>query len=208
MKVIQPSVELLYGNYELMLGLVEAAARNCYLSEERGEAARDALIRSLIKRGHHSVLEFGDIAVRLLTDRGVLAEITRHRIGVSFAVESTRYCNYSQGRFGEEITVVEPSFLREGERDHQEAGKVWRQAVSAAEKAYAELIGQGYKAQDARSVLPLSLKASIVMKGNIRAWRYILALRTKPDCHPDMRELMGLVRARFRESFPIFFEDL
>ena len=96
-------------NTEAVMKKLEAAGRICYKSEAGADTADD-FVRRLIERGHESVLEHVSITVKFVVDRGVSHEIVRHRMA-SYSQESTRYCNYSNDRFGNEITVIEPCFL-------------------------------------------------------------------------------------------------
>jgi thymidylate synthase (FAD) len=129
-----------------------------------------------------------DISILFTVDRGVTHELVRHR-DCSFAQESTRYCNYNLGKFGNEITVIEPCFYA-GRDDEYNA---WVSAMEDAEKHYFDLINTGSKPQEARDVLPTSVKAEIVMTANLREWRHIFSLRacdaTGP-AHPQMKEVM------------------
>ena len=130
-------------------------------------------------------------------------EIVRHRLA-SFAQESTRYCNYSQDKFGNEITVIDP-------RPHFKtsmAGELWNLAMISAEQTYNRLIELGESPQMARSVLPNSLKTEIVVTANLREWRKIFQLRTPPTAHPQMREIMGTLLEGFKYNYPVFFEDI
>ena len=105
MITIQPEIEILSTeSYEDMLRRIEKIGRVCYKSEERiGEGTAEKFIAGIIKRGHESVIEHGSITVKVTCDRGVTHEIVRHRIA-SYSQESTRYCNYSKDKFGNQIT--------------------------------------------------------------------------------------------------------
>ena len=105
---IEPSVKLetRQTQYE-MLSIIEDAARTCYKSENNitdGSSMR--MYKNLIKSGHTAMIEHVCITVRVICDRGVSHEIVRHRIG-SYAQESTRYCNYASGKFGEQLTFID-----------------------------------------------------------------------------------------------------
>lgn len=150
-----------------ILKRIEPAGRICYKSEDRiTDESAENFVRMLIERGHESVLEHESITVRFVCDRGVSHEIVRHRIA-SFSQESTRYCNYSGNRFGNQITFIKPCFLDEGTGGY----KLWKQAMFVAEKEYFELLNWGCTPQEARSVLPNSTKTEIVMTANLREWR-------------------------------------
>ena len=118
--------------------------------------------------------------------------------------ESTRYANYAQDKFGREITVVRPFFW------NQESGRyaIWHAAMMACEDAYFDLVDVGATAQEARSVLPNSLKTEIVTTANIREWRHIFKLRCDKAAHPQMRQIMLPMLAAFAERIPLLFDDL
>ena len=132
-----------------------------------------------------------DLSVLFTVDRGVTHELVRMR-ECSFAQESTRYCNYSNGKFGNEITCVTPCFWADKETSPQYA--LWRGACEEAEKAYFALMQmEGVKPQEARDVLPQSVKAEITMTAPLGEWYHIFALRacdSTGPAHPQMKEVM------------------
>jgi len=185
------------------LGLIEAAGRTCYKSEDKmtaDSAARFA--RNAIKSGHHSIIEHVTVTVtvRFTCDRGVSHELVRHRLA-AYSQESTRYVNY--GHAGE-IVVIRPPFWREDSEQYA----LWYAAMGIAENIYMRMIEAGVKPEEARSVLPNSLKTEIVMTANIREWRHVLKLRTSPAAHPQIRELMLPLLKDLAEWCPPLFDDL
>lgn len=183
---------------------LELCGRECYHSQ--GNITADSAKRfvgNIIRRGHESVLEHVSITVRFTVDRGVSHEIVRHRIA-SFSQESTRYCNYSLGKFGSEITVIEPCFWKRG----SDMYNLWRNACALAERQYLYMIDCGATPQEARTVLPHSVKTGIMMTANIREWRHFLKLRCAEDAHPQMREVALKLLLRFHELIPVCFDDL
>lgn len=205
MKIIKPSAEILDsfdGND--MLRKIERIGRVCYKSESKiTDESSKAFIRSIIENGHESVIEHEKISVRFICDRGVSHEIVRHRIA-SYSQESTRYCNYSQDRFGNEITVIKPLFWDESSNEY----RIWYDAMLKAEQMYNELIKAGAKPQEARSVLPNSLKTEIVVTMNLREWRHFFKLRTSVKAHPQMREVANLALHKISNKIPVVFEDV
>lgn len=185
---------------EEILRKIELRGRICYKSENRitPDSAR-ALVKSLIKRGHESVLEHEKVTVTIICDRGVTHEIVRHRIG-SYSQESTRYCNYS----GNGITVIEPFFFT----DCPVKYGIWLEAMKACEKSYESLITLGAGPQEARSVLPNSLKTEIVVTYDLREWRHFFKLRTAKAAHPQMREITIPMLAEFKKLIPVVFDDI
>lgn len=204
-RAVSPSVKVeddLDG--EAMIRRLEAAGRTCYRSEDRIDADSAAMfIKRILDSGHESVIEHEKITVRIVCDRGVSHEIVRHRIG-SYSQESTRYCNYSAQKFGEEITCITPSFWE----DSPEMLDRWRAAMENAERSYFDLLSAGAKPEQARSVLPNSLKTEIVVTYNLREWRHFLKLRTSKRAHPQIRELADEILRQFRLNVPVVFDDI
>jgi len=205
MKIVPPSFEILTPlESREMLARIERAGRTCYRSENRiTPDSATAFVRAIIKSGHHSVIEHESISVRLVCDRGVTHELVRHRLA-SFSQESTRYVNYGRGPEGRGLVVIKPVFFEEGSEKY----KLWLKSMEEAEAAYLALTEAGATAQEARTVLPNSLKTEIVMTANLREWRHVLALRCSAASHPQMREIMKMLLARFQELLPEIFGDL
>lgn len=127
-------------------------------------------------------------SVLFTCDRGVTHEMVRHR-DASFAQESTRYCNYSKGKYGNEITVIEPIFWE----PESEQYKMWYTTCKCIEEMYMKLINSGAVPQQARSILPSSTKAEIVITAQVYEWRHIFNLRvlgTTGAPHPQIKEVM------------------
>ena len=205
MMIQKPAVEVLRADrYEEMLRRIERIGRVCYKSEDKIEdGSAEKFIRGIIRRGHESVIEHGSITVKFICDRGVTHEIVRHRIA-SYSQESTRYCNYSQGKHGGEITVIQPHYLVED----TEGWFQWRRACFEAEKQYFRLLEFGCSPQEARAVLPNSLKTEVVMTANLREWRHFFRLRTAPAAHPQMREVTIPLLRQMQELVPVVFDDI
>lgn len=158
------------------------------------------------------------VTVKFVCDRGVSHEFVRHRV-FSFAQESTRYCNYSKDKFGKELTFIMPSWI---ESDNFEIyrGLHWGEEVTyhteritgdmnnypvfrylegllQAEDAYMTLLDGGWIAQQARAVLPNSLKTELIMTGTIEQWEGFFKLRDAKDAHPQARELAQPLHEEF-----------
>lgn len=205
MKVIKPSVEIMdvFDGLDVIRKL-ELCGRVCYKSEHKmNDTSPYKFIQNIINRGHESVLEHFSFTVKFICDRGVSHEIVRHRIA-SYSQESTRYCNYSKGDFNGEITVIEPCFLVPG----TEGYNLWYNACSSAEDSYFMMLNWGCSPQEARAVLPNSLKTELVMTANIREWRHFLKLRTSPAAHPQMREVAKLLLKELKAKIPVVFGDI
>lgn len=200
MRIIEASFEILASTPNLEQ-IIELAGRTCYKSEDKiTDDSASAFVSKIRSINHESVLEHGAITVRFTCDRGVSHELVRHRVA-SFSQESTRYCNYSKDKFGNEITVIRPDLVGM-------AHTIWKVACEDAERNYFELIREGVKPQMARSVLPNSLKTEIVVTANPREWRHIFKLRCTEAAHPQMREVMIPCRDEFARRWPSLFGDL
>ncbi len=209
MKIIEPFfvIEDTINKNEI-LKKIENAGRTAYKSEDKiTDSSAEKFIKMLIDMGHLSVIEHVNITVRMICDRGVSHEIVRHRIA-SYTQESTRYCNYANGRFGEEITVIKPYFWDSSDEIGKKKYDIWKNAMEAAESAYKELIKLGATPQEARSVLPNSLKTEIVITMNLREWRNFFTLRTHKSAHPQMREIARPLLDEFKKLIPGIFDDI
>lgn len=204
MKIISPNVEILTPlDGQAVLQHIERCCRVCYKSEDKiTDTSAAAFVASIIKRGHEAVLEHFNITAKFICDRGVSHEIVRHRLA-SYCQESTRYCNYSKDGFGGEITVIQPCYLATCGAGYQ----MWKEACEAAENAYFDLLNFGCTPQEARAVLPNSLKTEVVMTANLREWRHFFNLRTAPAAHPQMREVAKMLLKQMREMVPGVFDD-
>lgn len=205
MKIIKPDVEFITPiDGATILKRLEQCGRVCYKSEAKiTDTSAPAFVAGIIKRGHEAVLEHCSFTVKFICDRGVSHEIVRHRLA-AYCQESTRYCNYSKDVFGNEITVIRPSYMRPGMKDFQ----IWERAMNACEDAYFDLLDYGCTPQEARSVLPNSLKTEVVMTADIREWRHFLKLRCSPAAHPQMREVALILLEKVHALIPVCFDDI
>jgi thymidylate synthase (FAD) len=216
MRIVKPSFEILNG---VDLDFIVAAGKTCYKSEKTWtDEERNTFIKNLIIRGHESVLEHQSVSVRMICDRGVSHEIVRHRLA-SYSQESTRYCCYKN-----HISFIKPCFLPKlpdgiiddatpedfnlTSGDFEENERLWIMSMLYSEKYYHRLLALGHSAQEARSVLPNSLKTEIVMTANLREWRHFFKLRTAKAAHPQMREITIPMLKEFQELIPIVFDDI
>ena len=206
MKIVDASYEILTKiDGVKILRHIERVARTCYRSEDLitpdGASARK-LVGALIKAGHEAMIEHFSITVRFISDIGFYKDLTRHRIA-SFAIESTRYCNYSKGKFGEELSVIRPVNIAAGTPEYD----LWRDTMLAIEKNYMSMAALGCKPDQLRMLLPHSTKSEINVTANLREWRHILRLRTSPAAHPSIRELLIPLLKDFKAQIPIIFDD-
>ena len=194
-------------NDKLIYGMIESAGRTCYKSTSDNTFESSVkFINDLIQRKHEAVLEHAIATLVFTCDRGVSHEIVRHRIA-AYAQESTRYCNYSSDKFGNEITVIKPCFWEDDSDEYME----WYESCQESERRYFNLLRLGATPQEARSVLPNSLKTEIVVTFNIRQWRHFFNLRylgTAGTPHPQMFEVAEKAFHILYDNLPIIFEDI
>jgi len=215
MKLVKPSFEIMeiMGDRKFLapLGLIEQAGRTCYKSEGLiTESSCQSFVRNILKRGHESVIEHSAMTVKFIVDRGVTHELVRHRL-CAFSQESTRYCNYRGG-----VTFVIPPWVQPevtpgnylAVSDWEPQTQCWLQLCIDAEAAYLFLLSQGWSPQQARSVLPNSLKTEIVVTANFREWRHIFTLRCSKKAHEQMREIMLPLLRECKKLIPVIFEDI
>lgn len=189
---------------------IETVGRVCYKSEDKiTEDSFEKFVRGIIDRGHEAVIEHSGFTVRFIVDRGVSHELVRHRIA-SFAQESTRYCNYSKDKHGNEITVIMPFFFDTGmgTASNSLVYDAWKHSCEVAEREYMKLLEYGATPQQARSVLPNSLKTEVMMTANFREWRSFFKLRIVKGAHPQMREVTIPLLRYLKEVCPIIFDDI
>ncbi|WP_333650481.1 FAD-dependent thymidylate synthase [Lacrimispora sp.] len=193
-------------NNEQILEQIERAGRVCYKSESKiTKGSSEQFVKNILKSGHESVIEHCSLSVRIICDRGVTHEIVRHRIA-SYSQESTRYCNYASNKFNNELTFIEPCFWKK-ENDIDKLN-IWIQTMEYIEKQYLKLMELGATAQEARSILPNSLKTEIVVTMNLREWRHFFRLRAASGAHPQMQEVAFMILEKFKEELPVFFNDI
>lgn len=211
MIIIKPSFEILTPLSMKMLSFIDECGRTCYKSRTTSSNPKK-FVEKLIEREHLSVIEHISVSARVVCDRGVTHEIVRHRIA-SYSQESTRYCNYSKENH---ITFIVPCFfsgiLAGTYTDFPgyeltSAEHIWFSAMLFAEQAYLSMTNSGCKPEEARSVLPNSLKTEIVITMNLREWRHFFRLRTASSAHPQMREIAVPMLEQFRK-LPVIFDNL
>lgn len=207
MKIINASTEILTPITGDELQRIEYAGRTCYKSEDKiTDDSAKKFVENLIKRGHEAMLEHSSLSVKFICDRGVSHELVRHRMA-SFAQESTRYCNYSQDKFGKELIFIKPKFFKEGTDSY----KYWENAMADAENYYFSMLDFGCTPQEARSVLPNSIKTEVVMTANYREWRHFFwlrAARKTGPAHPQMEELTVPLLYEVSGLIPVVFDDI
>lgn len=204
MRIIEPHVEVVKDDFDRMTRKIEWAGRKCYKSENLiTNDSAPGFVKRIIGRGHESVIEHSTITVNFVVDRGISHEIVRHRIA-SYSQESSRYCRYSNGKFGNQITVIKPFRFKEGTKAYER----WFRACSVAEDEYLGLLEEGEPPEWARLALVHSLKTEVVVTYNLREWRHFLKLRADAAAHPQIRQVAIPLLLYFQEILPAFFEDI
>jgi len=233
LKLIKASYEILTSiNFNTMLTDIEKIGRICYKSEDKitPESSLN-FIKALIKNGHEAMIEHINFSVKFICDRGISHELVRHRL-CSFAQESTRYCNYSKDKFENQLTFILPNWFKSVSvgtyefidnntiilKDGYESTfantyfwdipeVIWLRHMLWSEKFYLKCLDD-WKAQEARSLLPNSLKTEIIMSANLREWRHFFKLRVAKEAHPQMQELIRPLLDELKLKIPIIFDDI
>jgi thymidylate synthase (FAD) len=180
------------------LKLIERAGRTCYKSEGKiGPGTSEKFVKMIARHGHGSVIEHAVASVLLVTNRGVTHELVRHRLA-SYSQESTRYVRYCG-----DMEFIRPVWWDSWSQTERTA---WQESLQACERAYGILLKAGSRPEQAREVLPNSLKTEIVMTANLREWQHVFQLRCARASHPQIRALMQDCRQGFREAIPVLFD--
>ena len=241
MKIIKPSAEIIRPHLtpeaiNAIYKNIEIAGRTCYKSEDKitPESARK-FVRALVKSGHEAMIEHASMTIRFIVDRGVSHELVRHRIA-SFAQESSRYCNYTREKFGNDITIIDPVFYKDisddrkaliqslitekFKRPYEILNKLsdiekryadWFYSCYVASETYLEMIQLGATPEEARGVLPTNVKTEVVMTMNMREARHFFKLRaagTTGAPHPQMVEVALPLLKQCQELMPELFGDI
>lgn len=202
---------------------IEKYVKNKYsksIMDEHGKYHITTNLRVLVENGWLDDLQYicepteyheKRITVKFTTDQGILREFTRHRV-FSFAVESTRYCNYTKDKFSNEVTFIQPNWISDEDikdyhinynyfidqdNNHITAVNRFMSALKNAEYFYMELIKLGWKPQQARNILPLATKCDMVMTGFVSDWRHFFELRDAASAHPQAQELAHSLHEAF-----------
>ncbi len=200
MKIVEPYARLksdLTGRE--IIEKIADAARISHKSAGTGFESDCALVRKLIDWGHESVLEHVSLSATIRTDRAIANELTRHRIGVAFTQESTRYVRYEAG-----IEVIRPHELP---WDSSSEFK-WKSLCETADETYRFMLQSGVSPETARAVLPLCTATTLYVTANLREWRHIFRLRCGKAAHPDIRRLCADLLRQAKEIVPVVFDDL
>lgn len=217
MKIIEPSFTLSTPYSEglnrtdgvRMLRFIEAQGRISHRSEDKQtlESWEKFIPAVVIGHGDWSICEHASITATIRTDRGITHEIVRHRL-FAFTQESTRFVRYKG-----EMEFVCPSTFTPTQ-DEPELYSPWTpygewyHFVYGAEQSYGAMIAEGVRPQEARSILPNSLAATIAVTGNLRSWRWWFLARTTKETHPDFRRVSVPMLEQFKQIVPILYDDI
>ena len=201
MKIIEPHVELIWITPDPEI-MIEITGRICYKSEDKVTmfSAGD-FVKRMKNSGHYAMLEHASASFRIITDRGITHEIVRHRLA-SYAQESTRYCNYSKDKFGNECSFILPPNMS------AKQNALWVSACMRAEQLYFDMLENGCLPQIARSVLPNCLKTEIVMTANFREWIHFIKLRSSEKAHPQIRPIAWDINQILHVFAPNIFPNI
>ena len=205
MRIIKPSVEIVSNFSGLEVAKhIELCGRSCYASCNLiTEDSYKTFLKNILSKEHESVVEHYSVTVKFIGSRAFSHQIVRHRIA-SYSQQSMRYCNFSRDKFGSEIRFIQPPRIQSNTPEFV----IWQRQVEGAEKAYMDLIDLGIKAQDARSVLPISTATEVIVTMNLRSWRHYLRLRTDKHTQDEHRLLAQDLLNQFKAEIPIIFDDI
>jgi thymidylate synthase (FAD) len=210
MKIIEPGAEVLtpFGPLTQEVGIkllqfIERMARISHRSEDRqtDDSWRKFIEAVVLGHGDWSVCEHASVTVLARTDRGISHEWVRHRI-LSITQESTRFVRY--GKNEKDLEFIKPSEMKDNLPD----GFLWRNSIGESERTYLDLLKEGVRPQEARSVLPNSLATTLALTTNLRNWRHIFLMRTSKESHPDFKRLTIPLLAEFQKTIPLLFDDI
>jgi len=236
MKIVRPYARLIDSPVDASpLAKIERCGRVSHRTEESQtqESWRGFLQRVVLQHGDWSIVEHVSASVDMVVDRGVTHELVRHRL-FSYTQESTRFVRYFKEKDGDIIQPasfiypqvdVECSLCLAGETPDlyadtddgraEHAGPKpcpydprWLSAISSAEDTYKRLLKNGWRPQEARSVLPNALASRIVTTGNLRVWRHLFIMRTTKETHPQFKQVTIPLLAEFQKAFPVLFDDI
>lgn len=208
MKIIEPSFQLStpYSNNPTredgikMLRFIEQQGRISHRSEDRQtlDSWERFIPAVVMNHGDWSITEHASVTATIRTDRGITHELVRHRL-FAFTQESTRFVRYGHDALQFIAPVVGVP---------KESEDAWFKSLAHAENAYFDILQHGGRPQEARSVLPNALAATIAVTGNLRNWRHFLLMRTSKEAHPDFKRISIPMLAEFKKVIPLLYDDI
>lgn len=207
MKLIEPSFEIINPHSReegvQLLRIIERLARISHKSEDlQTEDSWERFIQNVVmEHGDLSVIEHCSATAIIRTDRGISHELVRHRL-FSFTQESTRFVS-GKKKYPGGLEFIKPLSLPQGSAE-------WYldDTLDLAEKNYLNMLVEGVRPQEARSVLPNCLATTIAVTGNYRNWRHFFLMRTSKESHPDMRRITVPMLKEFQRRIPLLFDDI
>ena len=226
--VVNPKIFIEKFDPEYIIRKIERAARTCYRTEKskavvgqlldkrllktsdradfwktyRDGVIDPKLLKTILANVHSSVLEHCIISVIIHTNRGMTHELVRHRIGVAYSQESSRYCNYSKDKFDNKVTMLKPYFYK-----NKEQYNIWEKYARVSAEGYFELLKIA-TTEEARELLPNSARTEITVTYNIGAWRHFFTLSASQKAHPEIRRVAMVLLSEFSMRMPVLFADI
>lgn len=191
------------------LRIIERCAKTCYKSYKDSDDIESAkrIVRTLLASGHTSLLENYIITMNFLSNVCAYKDLTRSRVGFSYSIESTRWCNYSKGKFGNEIKFLDPIEIPD---KNSKKYALWVKSMQDAENNYIEMSKLGATPDELSLILPQSTAAEFNITGNLRAWRQMFDLRALDvtgHARPCIHEIMEPTLELFHNKIPVVFDD-
>ena len=196
---------------KVILSFVNEYNAECYVTTNYRVIIENNWVDDLKYQCKHTEFHEKRVTVKFICDRGISHEFVRHRV-FSFTQESSRYCNYSKDKFGNEITFIEPFWLKDipveyytrspeslmpSERCDSAANFLYQ--LELIEETYFELIEKGWKPEQARNILPNSIKTELMMTGFVTDWKHFFELRCSKAAHPQAQELAIPLEEEFKK---------
>ena len=191
------------------LMIIQRCAKTCYKSYKDSDDIESAkrIVRTLLASGHTSLLENYIITMNYLSNIAAYKDLTRSRVGFSYSIESSRWCNYSKGKFGNEIKFLDPIEIPD---KNSKKYALWVKSMQDAESNYMEMSKIGALPDELSLVLPQSTAAEFNITGNLRAWRQLFDLRALDvtgHARGCIHEIMEPTLELFHDKIPVVFDD-
>ena len=209
MQLIQPQIKPVSKiDGDEALRIIQRCAKTCYKSYKDTDNTESAkrIIKNLLASGHTSLLENYIITMNYISNIAAYKDLTRHRTGFSYSIESTRWCNYSKGKYNGEIKFLYPVEIPVNSPEYQ----LWLNSMLITERNYLEMAKLGAKPDQLSLILPQSTAAEFNITGNLRAWRQLFDLRALDKtghARPCVKEIMIPTLELFHEKIPVVFDD-
>lgn len=207
MQIVQSKIKPLTPiNGPKIIKHIERCARTCYKSQDRitkdDESARK-ILKTLMDNHHEAMIEHYYITMNYVSNIASYKDLTRHR-PASYAIESTRYCNYSKNKFGNNIKFLDPIEIPKDSREYQ----LWIEAMKKIEEVYIMMAKLGCKPDQLSLLLPQSTAAEFNITANLREWKHIFELRALGHARPCIKQIMIPTLELFHQRIPIIFDSV